>query len=156
MADPETQGKIVWVLATSRPDLVTVDLKRPGRMDVKFALMPTATPAESAKLIQALMKNADLNPGDLSDLHAIMPNWLTPGAADAIAKDVYTDLADVSLTQLDSTIIKEALKKRLESYHAPIDAEQMRFQIQLAVNEASRLDLIPEAFRTFKGTMAPS
>jgi hypothetical protein len=48
-------------------------------------------------------------------------------------------------------VIKEALKKRLETYHAPIDVEQMRFQIHLAVNEASRLDLIPEAFRKFKG-----
>src|SRR5207302_1574911 len=57
MADPETQGKILWVLATSRPDLVTIDLKRPGRMDVKFALMPTASPEETAKLILALMKN---------------------------------------------------------------------------------------------------
>ena len=151
MADPDTQGKIVWVLATSRPDLVTVDLKRPGRMDVKFALMPTATAEESAKLIQALMRNADLNPGDLSDLLPLMPDWLTPGAADAITKDVYTDLADLDTSSPEPAVIKEALKKRLETYHAPISREQMQFQITLSVNEASCLDLIPEAFRKFKG-----
>ncbi|HEY4330675.1 MAG TPA: AAA family ATPase, partial [Phycisphaerae bacterium] len=34
MSDTRNRGKIMWVFATSRPDLVEVDLKRPGRLDV--------------------------------------------------------------------------------------------------------------------------
>ena len=44
MSEPSNRGRIVWVLATSRPDLIEVDLKRPGRVDVKLPLFPTATP----------------------------------------------------------------------------------------------------------------
>ena len=51
MADTANRGRVLWLLATSRPDLIEVDLKRPGRIDVKVPLLPTSTPAESAALI---------------------------------------------------------------------------------------------------------
>ena len=51
MADTGNRGKVVWILASSRPDLIEVDLKRPGRVDVKVPLLPTTTRAESAGLI---------------------------------------------------------------------------------------------------------
>jgi SpoVK/Ycf46/Vps4 family AAA+-type ATPase len=38
MSDTSNRGHIVWVLASSRPDLIEVDLKRPGRIDVKIPL----------------------------------------------------------------------------------------------------------------------
>src|SRR5690348_659618 len=42
MGDPDTRGHVIWLLASSRPDLIEVDLKRPGRVDVKIPLLPTA------------------------------------------------------------------------------------------------------------------
>ena len=53
MSNSANRGKIVWVLASSRPDLIEVDLKRPGRIDVKIPLFPTADAAESMALIAA-------------------------------------------------------------------------------------------------------
>ena len=50
MADTANRGRVLWLLASSRPDLIEVDLKRPGRVDVKVPLLPTATPEESATL----------------------------------------------------------------------------------------------------------
>ncbi len=54
MADTSNRGRVLWILASSRPDLIEVDLKRPGRVDVKVPLLPTTTAAESAMLIGAL------------------------------------------------------------------------------------------------------
>ena len=51
MTDTGNRGRVVWILASSRPDLIEVDLKRPGRVDVKVPLLPTSTPAESAQLV---------------------------------------------------------------------------------------------------------
>ena len=36
MSNTRNRGKILWILASSRPDLIEVDLKRPGRVDVKI------------------------------------------------------------------------------------------------------------------------
>ena len=35
MSYTANRGKVIWVLASSRPDLIEVDLKRPGRIDLK-------------------------------------------------------------------------------------------------------------------------
>ena len=44
MSDTKNRGRIVWIFATSRPDLVEVDLKRQGRLDVHIPLFPPGTP----------------------------------------------------------------------------------------------------------------
>jgi hypothetical protein len=40
MSDTRNRGKIIWIFATSRPDLLEVDLKRQGRLDVHIPLFP--------------------------------------------------------------------------------------------------------------------
>src|SRR5947199_1645176 len=83
-------GRVIWVLASSRPDLIEVDLKRPGRVDVKIPLFPTLTAEESFALLRALcerngMPLAASAPSEIGE--KIIPTLLTPGAADAIARD---------------------------------------------------------------------
>ena len=56
MSDTDNRGKILWILASSRPDLIEVDLKRPGRIDVKIPLFPTLEPREGFTLLRALCK----------------------------------------------------------------------------------------------------
>jgi hypothetical protein len=56
MSDTRNRGRIVWVFATSRPDLVEVDLKRQGRLDVHIPLFPPETPAEMRELFLAVAK----------------------------------------------------------------------------------------------------
>ena len=43
MSETRNRGRIIWVFATSRPDLVEVDLKRQGRLDVHIPLFPPET-----------------------------------------------------------------------------------------------------------------
>ena len=64
MSDSDNRGRVMWILASSRPDLIEVDLKRPGRVDVKVPLLPTTTPDESAALLRALMRRYALAPSD--------------------------------------------------------------------------------------------
>lgn len=54
MSDTRNRGRIIWVFATSRPDLVEVDLKRQGRLDVHIPLFPPQTQEEYAALFRAM------------------------------------------------------------------------------------------------------
>ncbi|HEY5894309.1 MAG TPA: AAA family ATPase [Chthoniobacterales bacterium] len=143
MSRPENRGRIIWVLASSRPDLIEVDLKRPGRVDVKIPIFPTATPAEAFALLRALCKRKgiELMGADFSALEKLMPSRLTPGAAEALTVKIYRLVRTAGKTPID------ALIESLTGYQNPIPAEVMDFQIGLAVAEATDMTFVPEAFR---------
>ena len=90
MSDGSNRGRTVWILASSRPDLIEVDLKRPGRVDVKVPLLPTTTVAASAALLAALARRYDLgvSAAELETLPGL-PLLLTPGAAEALVVKAY-------------------------------------------------------------------
>lgn len=145
MADTANRGRVLWLLASSRPDLIEVDLKRPGRVDVKVPLLPTATPAESGTLIGALAKRYGLEVAaeDLQRLEPKMPTLLTPGAAEALVVKAYRH----SRTQNANPAA--ALEACLTDYQNPVPADVLEFQMRIAIREATDLAFVPPAFRHF-------
>ncbi len=171
MSNTRNRGKIVWVLASSRPDLIEVDLKRPGRVDVKVPLFPTTTPEAGFALIRALLKKRGLaldasafeslrretvagaSAGGVpasgvadtvqgaGSAPTLVPDLLTPGAAEALAVKVYRASRTQNLSPVD------ALRASLLDYRPPVAPEVMKFQIGLAVGEASDASFVPERFR---------
>lgn len=144
MSDSRKRGKILWVLATSRPDLVEVDLKRPGRVDVKIPIFPTSTPEEGYQLIRTLAKRRGvlLDEELLDTLRPSIPDLLTPGAAEALSVKVYRSLktgaSDPNAAVLDA----------LRDYQPPVPLSVIWAQIALATDEATDLGFVPERFRT--------
>ena len=63
MSDTRNRGKIIWIFATSRPDLLEVDLKRQGRLDVHIPLFPPGDAAGRSALFAAMAHKLKL-PGD--------------------------------------------------------------------------------------------
>jgi hypothetical protein len=146
MSNSANRGRIVWILASSRPDLIEVDLKRPGRIDVKVPIFPTANAAEGMQLLYALCKRRGvaLPEEEREQVEPMVPPLLTPGAAEAIAVKVYRTTKTEQVTPL------EALRQTLDSYQNPVPADVLDFQITLAAREASDVDFIPEVFRAHR------
>lgn len=143
MADTANRGKVVWVLASSRPDLIEVDLKRPGRIDLKIPILPTLTSEESARLLGALARRYDLKLTDdeLQQLTPRLPAMLTPGAAEALVVKAYR------MAHTQEIPAGAALSVCLESYQNPIAWDVLELQMRLAVREATDLSFVPEAAR---------
>jgi hypothetical protein len=143
MSDSGNRGRVLWILASSRPDLIEVDLKRPGRVDVKVPLLPTSTPAESAQLVATLAKRygLELAAADLAKLEARMPTLLTPGAAEALVVKTYRHCRTQNVTPA------AALEASLQGYQNPVPPEVMEFQMRIAIAEATDLAFVPPAFR---------
>lgn len=144
MGSSSSRGKLIWVLASSRPDLIEVDLKRPGRVDVKIPLFPTTDARESFDLLRTLClrRNVSIGEPEFEAVKESMPLLLTPGAAEALAVKVYRIVRTQGKTPL------EALQASLVDYQNPIPLEILEMQIALAVREASDLDFVPPRFRT--------
>lgn len=143
MSDSRNRGRILWALATSRPDLVEVDLKRPGRVDVKIPIFPTATPGEGYQLIRALAKRRGVALDEIlpEPFRTAIPDLLTPGAAEALSVKLYRALKTGSATP------DEALAAALRDYQPPVPLTVIHEQIALAVAEATDLSFVPERFR---------
>jgi hypothetical protein len=60
MSDTRNRGKIIWIFATSRPDLLEVDLKRQGRLDVHVPLFPPGDDAGRTALFAAMARKLKL------------------------------------------------------------------------------------------------
>jgi hypothetical protein len=143
MGSSSNRGSVIWILASSRPDLIEVDLKRPGRVDVKIPLFPTSTKQESFDLFRMLLKKRgiDLPENSFAALEMYVPLLLTPGAAEALAVKIYR-LVRTSNLKLD-----EVMLSSLREYQNPVAVDVMQFQIGLAVAEASDLEFVPALFR---------
>lgn len=142
MGSSGNRGRIIWVLASSRPDLIEVDLKRPGRVDVKIPLFPTSSAREGFELLRMLCKVRGLEiPESLyAEQEARIPLRLTPGSAEALAVKIYRTV------RTSAAGIPEALQSCLTDYRNPVPADVMDFQIGLALAEASDPDFIPEYY----------
>jgi hypothetical protein len=143
MSDSGNRGKVVWILASSRPDLIEVDLKRPGRVDVKVPLLPTTTAAESAGLIGALARRYGLavTAEELKELEPVLPTLLTPGAAEALVVKAYR------VARTENLAGPLALRRCLEGYQNPVPRHVLELQMALAVREATDLTFVPESLR---------
>ena len=144
MSDSRNRGRILWALATSRPDLVEVDLKRPGRVDVKIPIFPTATPEEGYQLLCALAKRRGviLEEALPETFREAIPDLLTPGAAEALSVRLYRTLRTGAANP------NAALTAALLDYQPPVPLEVIHEQIALAVTEATDLGFVPERFRS--------
>ena len=61
MSNTDNRGKIIWIFATSRPDLLEVDLKRQGRLDVHIPLFPPHDAASRHDLFYAMARKVGLD-----------------------------------------------------------------------------------------------
>ncbi len=140
MSNTRNRGKILWVLASSRPDLIEVDLKRPGRVDVKIPLFPTMKPIEGFSIIRALCKRRDLKIAKkaFEEIKDIIPPLLTPGAAEAISVQTFRIHKTTDLDALG------ALKECLTGYRPPVPMDTLNFQMKIAAQEATDASLIPD------------
>ncbi|MBI2824759.1 MAG: ATP-binding protein [Planctomycetia bacterium] len=116
MGDTRYRGKIVWMLLTSRPDLLPIDLKRQGRAEVHIPLLYPECEDEIRGMFAAMAKKNKI----------VL-------AADAIPK-VATD-RQLSGADVESVVLAA---KRLA-------AVAERNQLQRADLEAALADFIPSA-----------
>ena len=64
MGDTRYRGKLIWMLLTSRPDLLPIDLKRQGRAEVHLPLFNPRDEAEVRFMFRAMARKnrAELDP----------------------------------------------------------------------------------------------
>lgn len=143
MSNKENKGRICWILATSHPQLLETDLKRPGRIDLKIPLLPCESIESGKQLIISMAKQQNLNiDGEIVNIPS--PPLLTPGVVDVIIGEVLRQKAKgVGLASDTAT-----LNTILSIYQPPNSEKMMELTIE-AILESSSKAFIPREFQHY-------
>ena len=137
------RSRIIWVFATSRPDLVEVDLKRQGRLDVHIPLFPPQTQEEYAALFRAIAGKLRF-PLKEEDLPEIPPGVELGG--NEIEGILVRALRQHELS--DGTAdLKDLLARVISEIRPSPHAKKLQYMDLVAVKECTDARFLPEKYR---------
>ncbi len=144
MSDTRNRGKIIWVFATSRPDLLEVDLKRQGRLDVHIPLFPPETEVERRALLLAVARKikVPLREEDLPDL----PDGLTLGGNE-IEGVFVRGLRTFELSVEPRPPLKEILLGVFKEVRPSAHTRKLEFMDLVAVKECTDVRFLPARYK---------
>jgi hypothetical protein len=144
MSDTRNRGRIIWVFATSRPDLLEVDLKRQGRLDVHIPLFPPETTAEREALLLAIAKKLKF-PLTQADLPP-MPEGLTLGGNE-LEGVLVRALRLHELSEEPRPPVRDVLANVLTEVRPSPHTRKLEYMDLVAVKECTDARFLPPRFR---------
>jgi len=144
MSNTANRGKIIWIFATSRPDLVEVDLKRQGRLDIHIPLFPPVDKDERRELFFSMAKKLklDITIDGLPELPFDGPiggNELEGLLVRAIRRHALQKSGE-------ERSFKDILNETAQSFRPSAHTSPMELMDLLAVKECTDQCFLPERF----------
>ena len=148
IGDSTLRGRELWVAMTSRPDLLSIDMKRQGRFGLCMPLFPAQGPDDIISLFTtvARTKNIALNDPLLSYIKENL------GARPLTGSDVESILIRgkerAVLAKHDDDVQRGDLEEAVSSFIDPLDPDLLALQELAAVLACSDRRYLPEKYQT--------
>jgi AAA+ superfamily predicted ATPase len=144
MGDTRYRGKLIWLLLTSRPDLLPVDLKRQGRAEVHLPLFAPRGDAEVRPMIEAMARKnkADLAPD------AIPGGVAGRGLSGADLESIVLAAKRRALTEGRETLARPDLERALDDFIPSAQGLEKEKQELAAVLECTSMSFLPDDWRS--------
>jgi SpoVK/Ycf46/Vps4 family AAA+-type ATPase len=149
MSDTSHRGRIMFFLMTNRPDLIDVDLKRAGRIDLKIPFFYPDSEEQIEQVAAATIRKEKYAQNmDLASMREKFSKRLV-GYSNADVSEVlrlaYNGAAKKRGTE--ATLTEEDLVEAVQDYFPSRDTEMLEYMELLAVFEASSRKLLPTKYR---------
>ena len=144
MSDTTNRGRIIWVFATSRPDLVEVDLKRQGRLDVHIPLFPPETRAEKDALLRSIARKLGVTLTD-ADVPPL-PDGVGLGSNELEGVLVRV-LRILELAPAPAPTLRDVLAQVLAEVRPSAFTRKLEYMDYVAVKECTDARFLPARFR---------
>jgi AAA+ superfamily predicted ATPase len=148
IGDSTLRGRELWVAMTSRPDLLSIDMKRQGRFGLCMPLFPAQGPEDVAELFGtvARVKTIPLTETTLAYIHDSL------GQRPLTGSDVESILMRAKeravLAKRDDSVQREDLEEAVSSFIDPLDPDLLALQELAAVLACSDRRYLPERYRS--------
>jgi ATP-dependent 26S proteasome regulatory subunit len=143
MGNTKYRGKILWMLLTSRPDMLPIDLKRQGRAEVHIPLFYPQEDEEVAKMFRVMARKNKVKMADDADPKVSAERNLSGADIESVVlgakRRVMADHRDV--------ISAEDLKHALESFIPSAQGLEKERQEMCAVLECTDREFLTDEWR---------
>jgi hypothetical protein len=145
MSDTSHRGRVVILMMTNRPDKLDVDLKRPGRFDMKIPFFFPETPSERELIFQALVRKNRLVIAD--NIEWEVPVAGTDGYSGAELEAVLLAAASLAGDDDQDCIEQAHVDQAVNDVIPSRDTRMLEYMEMLAVFECSARRMLPDRFR---------
>jgi hypothetical protein len=144
MSDTRNRGRILWVFATSRPDLLEVDLKRQGRLDVHIPLFAPETGDERRAVLLAIARKLKypLAADDLPPLDDVPPL-----GGHELEGALVRALRAHELSAAPKRPLRDVLAEVLRDVRPNPHTRKLEYMDLVAVKECTDVRFLPPRFR---------
>jgi hypothetical protein len=149
MSDTRNRGRILWVFATSRPDLLEVDLNRQGRLDVHIPLFAPETPDEMRALFRAIARKLKfpLKDEDLPELDPGMGLGSNEIEGVLVRALRVWELASDGTDGAPKPALRDVLAGVLKEVRPSAHTRKLEYMDLVAVKECTDQRFLPPRFR---------
>jgi hypothetical protein len=144
MSDTRNRGRIIWVFATSRPDLLEVDLKRQGRLDVHIPLFPPQTVEEMRGLLMSVAKKLRFPLGE-ADIPPLPEGFVLGG--NEIEGVLVRALRLYELLPEPRSPLREIVGNVFKEVRPNAHTRKLEYMDLVAVKECTDSRFLPPAYR---------
>jgi AAA+ superfamily predicted ATPase len=143
MGDTRYRGKVVWMLLTSRPDLLPIDLKRQGRAEVHI---PMFYPQDEAEIREMFLAMARKNKVGLA-AEALPPVKAERHLSGSDIESILLSAKRRALAAGRPAVSKDDLETALSEFIPSAQGLEKEMQELAAVLECTEMSFLPAAWR---------
>ncbi len=149
MGDTRNRGRILWILMTSRPDLLPIDLKRQGRAEEHISLFYPDSEADRQAVVEAMVGKNEIA-HEVEDWSPVTKNKLTLSGADI--ESMLIRARRVARLAGRQAVTQQDIEQVANEFSPARDEMAVEYQILVAAREATSKDMIPEQYRHMSPT----
>ena len=144
MGDTRNRGRILWILMTSRPDLLPIDLKRQGRAEEHISLFYPESEEDRLAIIEAMIGKHNIA-HEVSDWSPITQSKLTLSGADI--ESMLIRARRMGRMAGREKTNNEDVANVASEFSPARDEMAVEYQILVAAREATSKEMVPEEYR---------
>lgn len=144
MGNTQNRGRILWILMTSRPDLLPIDLKRQGRAEEHISLFYPENENDRQEVIDAMIRKNKID-HEVTNWHPITKNKLTLSGADI--ESMLIRSRRVAKMNSHEKVTQSDLEQVANEFTPARDEMAVEYQILVAAREATSKEMLPEKYR---------
>ena len=145
LGDSSLRGRELWVAMTSRPDLLSIDMKRQGRFGLCIPLFPAQKPEDVVTIFSTIARVKKISLSDAILTYICEQLGARPLTGSDVEAILIRARERAVLAKRDDDVQLTDLQEAVNSFIDPLDPDLLRLQELAAVLACSDRRFLPEA-----------